>query len=204
MVAWWADLVTYVLLAAVAGEPVAAYRAAAADPSAIPDVEEPRRLPYPIEEARRFAELGAAVAGTPGPNPATDEDLYSAMADYVARVRLALRPSPTGGLVVVDDLTRTMADWECRVVVLVDCIFRGTLRNCSFSARPPEDYRTLLGGVFKGSWGRMMQRVGRRYELSDVEWEALSRYLPSAVTGGRPRVDDRRVQGSSTWRPQRS
>jgi hypothetical protein len=38
-----------------------------------------------------------------------------------------------------------ISDWECRVVEMVDCTFSGTLRNCSFSARPPEDYRTLLG-----------------------------------------------------------
>ncbi|WP_431880738.1 DISARM system phospholipase D-like protein DrmC [Micromonospora chalcea] len=42
--------------------------------------------------------------------------------------------------------------------------------------------------------------MGRRYELSDVEWEALSRYLPSAVTGGRPRVDDRRVLNGIVWK----
>ncbi|WP_018908120.1 transposase, partial [Salinispora arenicola] len=46
----------------------------------------------------------------------------------------------------------------------------------------------------------MMERVGRRYELSDVEWEALSRYLPSAVTGGRPRVDDRRILNGIVWK----
>ncbi|MFI6244467.1 transposase [Micromonospora sp. NPDC050795] len=42
--------------------------------------------------------------------------------------------------------------------------------------------------------------MGRRYELSDVEWDALSRYLPSVVTGGRPRVDDRRVLNGIVWR----
>ncbi|WP_442791901.1 transposase [Micromonospora sp. NBC_01740] len=42
--------------------------------------------------------------------------------------------------------------------------------------------------------------MGRRYELSDVEWEALSRYLPSAVTGGRPRADDRRVLNGIVWK----
>ncbi|WP_179779951.1 transposase [Micromonospora jinlongensis] len=42
--------------------------------------------------------------------------------------------------------------------------------------------------------------MGRRYELSDVDWDALSRYLPSAVTGGRPRVDDRRVLNGIVWK----
>ncbi|MFG1673822.1 transposase [Micromonospora sp. NPDC049282] len=42
--------------------------------------------------------------------------------------------------------------------------------------------------------------MGRRYELSEVGWEALSRYLPSAVTGGRPRVDDRRVLNGIVWK----
>ncbi len=40
----------------------------------------------------------------------------------------------------------------------------------------------------------------RRYELSDAEWESLSRYLPSAVTGGRPRTDDRRVMNGIVWK----
>ena len=42
--------------------------------------------------------------------------------------------------------------------------------------------------------------MGRRYELSDVEWEVLSRYLPSAVTGGRPRADDHRVLNGIVWK----
>lgn len=40
----------------------------------------------------------------------------------------------------------------------------------------------------------------RRYELTDVEWELLSSYLPSAVTGGRPRQDDRRVLNGIVWK----
>ena len=40
----------------------------------------------------------------------------------------------------------------------------------------------------------------RRYELSDVEWETLQRFLPSVVTGGRPRVDDRRVLNGMVWK----
>jgi len=32
----------------------------------------------------------------------------------------------------------------------------------------------------------MMYGVIRRYELTDAEWESLSAYLPSVVTGGRP------------------
>ncbi|QGN48080.1 transposase [Micromonospora sp. WMMC415] len=36
--------------------------------------------------------------------------------------------------------------------------------------------------------------------MSDIEWEALSRYLPSAVTGGRPRIDDRRVLNGTVWK----
>ncbi|WP_433651507.1 transposase [Micromonospora zamorensis] len=42
-------------------------------------------------------------------------------------------------------------------------------------------------------------RVGR-YELSDVEWEALSRCLPSVVTDGWPRVEDRRVRNGMVWK----
>lgn len=33
----------------------------------------------------------------------------------------------------------------------------------------------------------MMYGVIRRYELTDLEWDSLSRYLPSTATGGRPR-----------------
>ena len=40
----------------------------------------------------------------------------------------------------------------------------------------------------------------RRYELTDVEWELLSGYLPSVVTGGRPRQDDRRVLNGIVWK----
>ena len=40
----------------------------------------------------------------------------------------------------------------------------------------------------------------RRYELTDAEWDALSRYLPSTVTGGRPREDDRRVMNGIVWK----
>jgi transposase len=42
--------------------------------------------------------------------------------------------------------------------------------------------------------------VIRRYELSDVEWESLQRFLPSMVTGGRPRADDRRVLNGIVWK----
>ncbi len=40
----------------------------------------------------------------------------------------------------------------------------------------------------------------RRYELSDAEFDVLSRYLPSTVTGGRPRTDDRRVLNGIVWK----
>ncbi len=46
----------------------------------------------------------------------------------------------------------------------------------------------------------MMYGVIRRYELTDAEWDSLSRYLPSAVTGGRPREDDRRVLNGVVWK----
>ena len=46
----------------------------------------------------------------------------------------------------------------------------------------------------------MMYGVIRRYELTDAEWESLSPYLPSAVTGGRPREDDRRVLNGIVWK----
>ena len=45
-----------------------------------------------------------------------------------------------------------------------------------------------------------MYRVIRRYELTDIEWEALSPHLPSVVTGGRPRADDRRVLNGMVWK----
>ena len=40
----------------------------------------------------------------------------------------------------------------------------------------------------------------RRYELTDAEWESLAPYLPSTVTGGRPRQDDRRVLNGIVWK----
>jgi transposase len=42
--------------------------------------------------------------------------------------------------------------------------------------------------------------VIRRYELSDVEWQTLQGFLPSAVTGGRPRADDRRMLNGIVWK----
>ena len=45
-----------------------------------------------------------------------------------------------------------------------------------------------------------MDGVSRRYELTDAEWDALSRYLPSTLTGGRPREDDRRVMNGIVWK----
>jgi hypothetical protein len=38
-----------------------------------------------------------------------------------------------------------ISDWECRVVSLTDCTFSGTLRDCIFTGRLPEDYRAYLG-----------------------------------------------------------
>ncbi|GIJ52479.1 transposase [Virgisporangium aliadipatigenens] len=46
----------------------------------------------------------------------------------------------------------------------------------------------------------MMSAVIRRYELSDSEWESLSQFLPSTLTGGRPRSDDRRVLNGVVWK----
>jgi len=45
-----------------------------------------------------------------------------------------------------------------------------------------------------------MYRVIRRYELSDAEWQTLQGFLPSVVTGGRPRSDDRRVLNGIVWK----
>lgn len=46
----------------------------------------------------------------------------------------------------------------------------------------------------------MMYGVIRRYELTDAEWESLSPHLPSVITGGRPRGDDRRVLNGIVWK----
>jgi transposase len=46
----------------------------------------------------------------------------------------------------------------------------------------------------------MMLGVVRRHELSDVEWAALRPFLPSPVTGGRPRSDDRQVLNAIVWK----
>jgi transposase len=44
-----------------------------------------------------------------------------------------------------------------------------------------------------------MSGVIRRHELSDVEWEKLSRFLPRSGTG-RPRVNDRVVLNGIVWK----
>jgi transposase len=44
-----------------------------------------------------------------------------------------------------------------------------------------------------------MSGVIRRHELSDVEWEKLSRSLPRSGTG-RPRVNDRVVLNGIVWK----
>ena len=46
----------------------------------------------------------------------------------------------------------------------------------------------------------MMYGVIRRYELTDAEWESLAPHLPSVITGGRPREDDRRVLNGIVWK----
>ena len=46
----------------------------------------------------------------------------------------------------------------------------------------------------------MMYGVIRRYELTDAEWESLSPHLPSVITGGRPRENDRRVLNGIVWK----
>jgi transposase len=45
----------------------------------------------------------------------------------------------------------------------------------------------------------MMVGMVRRHELSDTEWEVLSRLLPRRVTG-RPRQDDRMVLNGIVWK----
>ncbi|MFC9000978.1 IS5 family transposase [Streptomyces rochei] len=40
----------------------------------------------------------------------------------------------------------------------------------------------------------------RRHELSDAEWDVLSRLLPSSGTAGRPRSDDRLVLNGIVWK----
>ena len=35
--------------------------------------------------------------------------------------------------------------WESRAISLIDCVFSGTLRDCTISGRLPDDYRSYLG-----------------------------------------------------------
>ncbi|WP_420716198.1 transposase, partial [Streptomyces sp. WM6391] len=56
-------------------------------------------------------------------------------------------------------------------------------------------FRGCLQRVLRGHHVGMV----RRHELTDVEWEVLSRMLPQASSGG-PRLDDRVVLNGIVWK----
>jgi len=58
-----------------------------------------------------------------------------------------LRMSTAGHATFVNCSFRgaVITDWECHAVSLIDCVFTGRLRNCTFDGRLPDDYRAYLG-----------------------------------------------------------
>ncbi len=46
----------------------------------------------------------------------------------------------------------------------------------------------------------MVYGVIRRHDPTDAGWESLLRYLPSAITGGRPHENDRPVLNGTVWK----
>ncbi|WP_329110166.1 hypothetical protein OG792_14800 [Micromonospora sp. NBC_01699] len=103
LVAWWADLATYVALSTAAGEPINPVRAAGADPSAYLEDEELRHLPGPSEEVRTLARLAAFFVDTPQNLGAIADAPRLDAREFAARAGLALQRSATGDVTVVDD-----------------------------------------------------------------------------------------------------
>lgn len=65
---------------------------------------------------------------------------------------------------------------------------------------PPDVALPPSNPVFKGLTAPAKSSENREYELTDLEWDAVSRHLPSTMTGGRPRADDRQVLNGVVWK----
>lgn len=104
LVVWWADLATYVVLAAVRGVPVESARAAAAEPGRFFSADELDRLPMVSEQDRLLAGLAARMGPSPvGARALGDDDLPAMARKFAARTGLVVEHLPGGEVDIVED-----------------------------------------------------------------------------------------------------
>lgn len=103
---WWADLASYVVLAAVRGVPVESARAAAAEPGRYFSADELDQLPMVSEQDRQLAGLAARMGSSPMGAAARGGDDMPAMArKFAARAGLRVEHRPGGEPEIVEDAT---------------------------------------------------------------------------------------------------
>lgn len=112
-VAWWADVATLAVIAAVTGQSVHPTRAAAADPTTWFDEDDLQHLPDVPDDVRKLAGLAARLAATPlGPAHADVGAAERAM-DFAASAGLRLDRADGGQIVAKPD--RTAEARRCRL-----------------------------------------------------------------------------------------
>lgn len=98
--AWWADVATLAVLAAVTGRLVHPARVAAADPTIFLGEDELKHLPDVPEDARNLARLAANMAATP---LGRDHKMAALAVDHAARAGLLISYTDDGQVVVKQD-----------------------------------------------------------------------------------------------------
>lgn len=111
--AWWADVATLAVVAAVTGQRVHPARAAAADPTRWFDDEDLQHLPEVPEDVRALAGLMARMAATPLGIGQTDANPMKQAVDYAAGAGLRLDRDDEGQIVAIPD--RTAEARRCRL-----------------------------------------------------------------------------------------
>jgi hypothetical protein len=102
-VAWWADVATLAVLAAVTGQRVPPTRVAAADPTIWFAEEDLHHLPDVPERTRELARLAAEMAATPLGHGQADHDMATLARDHAARAGLRISYTDNGQVVVKQD-----------------------------------------------------------------------------------------------------
>ncbi|MFD9963962.1 hypothetical protein [Amycolatopsis sp. NPDC058986] len=98
--AWWADVATLAVVAAVRGQPVSPTRVVAADPTRWMADEDLHELPGIPESSRVLARLGAMMAATPLERGQVDHEMAVEVADHAARAGLRVSYTDDGQVVV--------------------------------------------------------------------------------------------------------
>jgi hypothetical protein len=101
--AWWADVATLGVLAAVTGQLVPQTRVAAADPTIWIAEEDLHHLPDVPEDARELSRMAAEMAATPLGRGQADHDMAALASDHAARAGLRISYTDDGQVVVKQD-----------------------------------------------------------------------------------------------------